>query len=416
MDRKKALNYYRREDILDTLVNISDKREISAELYNGSFTSRPKIIQYRNDVLNLVRKGAVAFHTSVERWKNPMELDTSMSRDQLDRLRTGWDLILDIDSALDIEAGKTALKLILEFLESYGIDSYGVKFSGRRGFHILVPWECFPGKVDFENTENQFPEIPQAIAGYIRKNIRDDLLQELKDLKGGFSELINEVEGSIEELDPFHFVDVEKDWGKRHLFRMPYSLHRSTGLVSYPLRKNEIKDFEMKDAKPENIETGKKFLKIPSDSQATELLIDSLDWFSKRKKKDLQSEEKSEDKSEIKPEDPVNKKKFPPCIKLILEGISDGRKRSVFILINFLRRMSWDWDKIEETLYEWNEKNDQKLRENYIETQIKWFKRQDRKMLPPSCDNELYYLSFNVCKPDEKCEEIKNPVVYPFKK
>lgn len=415
MDRKKTLQYYKKGQVLESLLEVSKDREISVELYNGNFTTRPKIIQYKNDIINLVQKGAVSFHTSVERWKNPMELDTSLNKKELNRLRKGWDLVLDIDSALDIEAGKIALNKILSLLDEYNIKSYGTKFSGRRGFHVIVPWECFPEKVDFEATEKQFPSIPQTIASYIRYRIENELLQELKKLKGGFSELIKEIQGSIDELDPFLFVDIEKDWSKRHLFRMPYSLHRSTGLVSYPLERSEISSFDLQDAKPENIKTGKKFLKEPELNEAVDLVIDALNWMSKRKKKEKRSQSDKK-KNKIKPKKAVNKNKFPPCIKLILDGLQDGRKRSVFILITFLRKMGWKWEKVEKTLQEWNEKNDRKLDENYIDTQIRWFKRQKREMLPPSCNNGLYYKSFNVCKPDSKCEKIKNPVVYPFKK
>lgn len=420
MDREDVFDYYTRETILESIVDSSKNREVSAALRSGGYTSRPNIVEYPQDVKKLLKDGAVSFHGSVERWSNPMQIDTKMSSDDFNRLRKGWDLIIDIDSSMGIEAAKITVLKVIGFLESYGIESYGVKFSGRRGFHVGIPWESFPAKVDFERTEKKFPEIPQAVVSYIRNEVESELLESFIDMKGSFHELSKELEGPVESLSPFAFVDIEKDWGRRHLFRLPYSLHEKTWLVSYPMEKEEIESFEMDNAKPENIETGRSFLDEPDKKEAMQLVIDSVNWVNKQKEREKEEiEEKTE---KIEPDEPIPEKRFPPCVKLILEGLPDGRKRSVFILITFLRNMKWDWDRIEEKLKEWNDDNKPPLSENYINTQIKWFKRQDRELLSPSCDHDLYYTSFGVCKPDEICKDgteeiqIKNPVVYPFKK
>jgi DNA primase large subunit len=113
---------------------------------------------------------------------------------------------------------------------------------------------------------------------------------------------------------------------------------------------------------------------------------------------------------------------FPPCIKNILQGLSDGRKRSLFILTNFLKNMGWSLDKIENKINEWNSKNVPPLRNSYLRTQLRWHFRQERNLLPPNCDNENFYKDIGVCKPDEFCTDmgekivIKNPVNYPFKR
>ncbi len=418
MDRNEVIDYYKQEEILESILQVSKNREVGGTLYNGRYTSRPNVLQYKNDLMGLVKKGVVAFHASVERWKNPMKLDTKMRKDDMNRLRNGWDLILDIDSDMGLEAAKLAAKRIIQVLEDYKIEDYGLKFSGRRGFHICVPWRAFPKKVDFEDTSNQFPEIPQAVASYIREKIKPLLLQDLIELKGSFHELSQDIEGHVDRLTPFVFVEVEKDWGKRHLFRMPYSLHDSTWLVSYPLKKEELDGFEMEDASPGRVELGREFFKNVERACAKDLVVDAVNWMSKKR-------ERKEDKEEvekIKPTDPIPEDRFPPCIKNILDGIPGGRKRSVFVLITFLRRMGWDWEKVEERLGAWNDKNDPPLQENYINTQLKWFKRQERDLVSPSCDNGMYYRSFGVCSPDKKCKQgtdeikIKNPVVYPFKK
>ena len=77
--------------------------------------------------------------------------------------------------------------------------------------------------------------------------------------------------------------------------------------------------------------------------------------------------------------------------------------------------MGWKKDEIEKRIFEWNKKNRPPLRDNYISTQLKWFERQNRDLLPPNCDNQQFYKSFGVCQPDKKCKKVKSPVVYPFK-
>ena len=104
-------------------------------------------------------------------------------------------------------------------------------------------------------------------------------------------------------------------------------------------------------------------------------------------------------------------------IKLILNtGLSDGRKRALFILINFLTSLGWNYDDIEKYLKEWNKKNNEPLRENYLLGQLRYHKTQKKKILPANCNNMMYYVDIGVCKPDNLCTKIKNPVSYALRK
>ncbi len=48
---------------------------------------------------------------------------------------------------------------------------------------------------------------------------------------------------------------------------------------------------------------------------------------------------------------------FPPCIKGLMEGVkSDGRKRALFILLNFLTGVGYDTNSIEKIISEWGKK------------------------------------------------------------
>ena len=92
--------------------------------------------------------------------------------------------------------------------------------------------------------------------------------------------------------------------------------------------------------------------------------------------------------------------------------MKDGRKRFSFILINFLTSVGWDYDKIEKLLVEWNKKNYEQLREVNLLGQLKYHKRNKKKILPPNCDNAAYYKDIGICNPDNLCNRIKNPVNY----
>ena len=51
------------------------------------------------------------------------------------------------------------------------------------------------------------------------------------------------------------------------------------------------------------------------------------------------------------------------------------------------------------------------LRDGYVKSQVSWFKRQNKKVLPPNCSNQMYYVNIGVCRPDNLCSKIKNPVL-----
>ena len=106
-------------------------------------------------------------------------------------------------------------------------------------------------------------------------------------------------------------------------------------------------------------------------------------------------------------------KLFPPCIKLILNGMKDGRKRALFVLINFFRTLNLDKDELEKRIYDWNKKNTPELKQGYIKSQLTW-SYSKKPLLPPNCKE--YYQNLGVCKPDNLCKRIKNPVNYPVLK
>ena len=261
-----------------------------------------------------------------------------------------------------------------------------------------------------------FPELSRYIANFIKNMVKDHLSQRILE-KYTVHEIETKFNIKKEEFqksnifNPFALVDIDSVLiSSRHMFRAPYSINEKSGLVSIPISVNEIKNFNKKDAIPENIEVKKHFLNQEEfkENESKQLFIQTLDWQSKQKK---QQEEKSTFIVNKKDTVKISDKHFPNCIKKILEGIkTDGRKRALFILITFLRKSNYSYEDIEPLLVEWNKKNYSPLPENYIKSQISWYKRQKQDIMPPNCDNEAYYSSLGIkCN---YCEKFKNPLNY----
>lgn len=406
MKNFEILKYYSQERVQEALLKAAKDREAISSLEDGAYLRRPDVLLYPRDILERVKRGAVSFHYSVERWHQPMQLSAEMPQRELSSMRKGWDFVLDIDSKVRLEHAKIAVRVVYDFLKDLGVEPT-VKFSGRRGFHVAIAAEAFPKSVDFSETAKRYPEMPQILVSFIREKIKDTLLDALIAEEGGVAALTRTL--AVSRLSPYEFIEFEKNWGNRHLFRAPYSLHEKSWLVSLPLDIKQIEKFRAEDASPQKVEAAepRDFL-VNKNEEATELLLQALDWNAKQKVESIAAAKKT-----FSVKAPVDEQFFPPCIKNILSGLSDGRKRSLFTLITFLQNMNWTAEKIEPALQEWNSRNASPLPERMLRTQLKWHLRQSRKILPANCSSELFYKSLDVCKREANCG--KNPVNYAFK-
>jgi DNA primase catalytic subunit len=432
----KTLSFYKRKDIREELVRQAKDKEVAFR-FDEAFGKRPEVLTYPNDVLELAKQRVTSFHCSEELWKNPLQLSSTLRKEELDALRKGWDLVLDIDCKF-FEYSKIAAHYTVQALKQNGVKSITAKFSGNKGFHIAVPFEAFPKSVGGEDLIHLFPEAARRIALYIteiiRKPLADDIMKlEKNDFpsvmkKTGFSEEdikryeLNEFGDKIPKLnvDPFLEIDTVLI-APRHLYRMPYSFHEKSQLISVPVDINTILSFEKEDAKPENVKVNHPFLvREVSHPDAETLLRNAFDFAPQRSgwnEMDDESPEKKYGKATYSlPEKAIGEENFPPCIKLILNGLEDGRKRGCFVLINFLISCGWDYELIEKMLLDWNEKNTEPLRPQYILGQLRYAKQYKKVLPPPNCNNLSYYKSFSICKPDDLCKQVKNPLQYAKRK
>ncbi len=176
-----ALSYYSRLEIQNAMFEFCKHRETVANFNNKFFAKRPDTFDYPSDIVNAARDGATSFHSSEEIWYNPLDINTDMNPEQYNKIRSGWDFLIDIDSPF-LDYGKIAARLIIDVLESHGVKNFGVKFSGGKGFHIIVPFKSFPEEVRGEKTKDNFPEWPRLIAGYIFSQIRGPMNREILNL------------------------------------------------------------------------------------------------------------------------------------------------------------------------------------------------------------------------------------------
>jgi len=411
------LNYYSRKDIQKSIFESSVNRELAVKFGDKGFGKRPDILQFEKDIYELAKQGATSFHISEERWKNPLLLKPGMTKNQFDGLRTSWDLLIDLDG--EFEYTKVAAYLITEALKFHNLNSYSIKFSGSRGFHIIIPFETFPNSLNKIETKLLFPDLARIIINYLKQMIKDSLAQELIK-KHGIEENVN----------PFSLVDVDSiAISNRHMFRAPYSYNEKSGLISIPINEEDILNFDKETAKIENVKTNIKFFDLEKikPGEASQLIIQAYDWNHKAKRQQEDKEIKilNNKKDFQQLTSALKTEYFPPCVTKCLNGLEDGKKRFLFILMNFLKNVGYNNDGIKNIVLEWNKKNKEPLRENYIISQLNWNRRQKQGPLPQNCpidkenlssNSDNIYIDLNICDPDNLCKLIKNPVNYTIRK
>lgn len=502
--------YYSNPRVQEALLKFSQGREVVPR-YFESFGKRPDTLQYNSDIMGLVKKGATSFHASEEIWHDPLKVDSNMRPEELNELRKSWDLLIDIDSKY-LDLAKVLALVVIKALEQHGVKNYSVKFSGSKGFHIIISGKAFPSELEGKKMNEMFPEWPRAICEYLMNNVRKEYNKLASGVMGNIETIKKATKLTEEEFlasvcpkcgrpakkgnlillkcpncsftiqrkdmkltkrklscpqdacaGVLYIVD-EKDYFKcefceglssidktetsgkykatytkeaskskeysnefeeeisgeifgspdlvlvapRHLFRMPYSLHEKTSLVSAVLKKEEIERFEpLKDADPLRVQI-RDFLPMNFENEAERLLISALKWKKENTvEEDIFQKKKYSNTGKIEITG-VKEEMFPKPIKKLLKGLKDGRKRGLFILITFLRSLNFSAEFINQRIREWNLLNDPPLKEGYVKSQIDWHLKQRKQILPPNYDNNNFYKDLGLL--DEK-PKVKNPIV-----
>ena len=405
--RKITQLYYSRKDVQKAIFSFSQNRETIPRYFEG-FGKRPDNFQYQGDIFELVKKGATSFHCSEELWNDPLAISTSMTEKQLKESRIGWDLLLDIDSKY-LDYSKIMAELIIRVLQFHGIKNIGIKFSGSKGFHILVPWKAFPKTIHNTQTSEMFPEWPRIITKYIMEMTKKELIEKITQLTKP-NKYVKDFQASGEVMPDLILVS------PRHLFRMPYSLHEKTTLASVVLRPSELPGFQPKDADPLKAEI-KNFVPDVEEGEAAELLREALDWHKAQNPEETSAgNQQGKPDREFKPIvlKEISEKNFPPSIQKIFLGIKgDGRKRALFVILNFLRAVGMERKDVEEMIAKWNAKNGIPLKEGYIKAQL--ISSYRGKSIPPPNFDKDHYRALSIVPTEEELR-YKNPISYMIRK
>ena len=465
---RDTLLWYKRLDVRKAMLLGAQNKEIGVR-YGEGFGKRPDSLEYEQEILDAVQQGATSFHASEELWTNPRLIETGMSKQQLDELRTGWDLVFDIDFT-SFEATKHITDALCKLLEQHSVKHYGVKFSGNKGFHVGIAWESFPEMHGATKTSTLFPDAARQIANYIVHHLdnpennfalsdqlrglltgaeirehtiivcakcgRDRIEKTLRNYyvcrKCGHTETTPEdieylqcavcasfMEKLVHEQDSDKAcvcgssetrekIDLKIDTqliSSRHLYRLEYCMHEKSGLVSVPISESRIIDFQRDEARPERVKTFSEFWNRTATGEVASLLAKAMVF------RAVDSKDNAEQKEVVWESEAAPEAAFPPAIKKMLAGMSDGRKRALFILTNFLRSVGWNYEMIEERLEEWNKANREPLKEVVLKGHLRYHKQRGTVILPPNFDNDIYK-DLGVLEHDELSAKMKNPVQY----
>jgi len=472
-----VLLHYKQEWVQQAILQNARNRELGVRYGSGGFGKRPNMLSFPGDVLALAQKGASSFHLSEEHWANPLQLSTEMSRKDLDELRIGWDLVIDVDFE-EWNATRIITHELIQALRRHNVKSISCKFSGNKGFHLGVPYAAFPENIHGKETRLWFPEGPKRVLEYLAHVIDSPengfAITKRLAKQGNEKILIQRVcekcgtshrqkEESVEFICPspscgkretasadtryllcpkcstimtktpgtgqqhcsscgskkfIEKLNLKIDAmliSSRHLYRSVYSLHEKSGLVSIPVDPDRVLEFDREMAQPKGLRQGELVFLDSSNADAGEagtLLTEAFDF-----RPQAAEEEKTGRPAEFEAiGERVPVEFFPPCMRQILEGVQDGRKRSLFILIKFLQNAGWELKEMDKLLHDWNARNPEPLREVSLKGQLRYHSQGRARTLPPNCDNMGYYRDFGVCHPDALCRMIKNPVQYVRRK
>ena len=85
-------------------------------------------------------------------------------------------MLLDIDSKY-LEYSKILAKYALKVLGFYGVKNVGIKFSGSKGFHIIIPCKAFPKEINGVKTSEMFPVYQELLQSSLMKRVKKMLLK-----------------------------------------------------------------------------------------------------------------------------------------------------------------------------------------------------------------------------------------------
>jgi len=294
--------YYEDGEILEALALQCRSRELwlrREDVPSHRPLKADSVEELKRHINDIRGEGIVSVYASVEVFSDPLLLTLKSPED----LRTGWELFIDLDSP-NYEDAKTCAVSIAGLLKTFSIKNFKVKFSGKRGFHIIVPgsaFDCFGG--GSREFIQAFPLVPKHVCRFLMVCLKP-----------------NQRRGVKMDLDVYK---------PRQMMRLAYSLHHDIGLVSLPLRAEEIEGFQLEDAKPDRLnQIDWEWLHLkPEIGEAYKLLKATAEWIQQNKTEPAIKI--------IEPGKAVGKAKsrYGWIEHLLVNPVDDGRHRLLWLVI-----------------------------------------------------------------------------------
>lgn len=228
------------------------------------------------------------------------------------------DFYMDFDSEEDIEKAREDLlfviwKLHLEAGFGLPMDAFRIYFSGKKGFHLVIPWQ-------YMNIE------PRDDLDSIFRWIGEDL----------FEQSINQT------------IDLVV-YERRRLFRLEHSIHQDTGLYKIPLHYEEAANMSIEDI--QSLAKKNRIIKYPMPH----IVVSAQNEYRRYIK---EYEEFLKMKRTQRPKGLSIKKGETPDViqELIDQGPIRGiRNETAAALTSFWKNQGYEPDEIFELLLEWNQ-------------------------------------------------------------
>ncbi len=106
--------------------------------------------------------------------------------------------------------------MLADVLKFHGIENFSVKFSGSKGFHIIIPWKAFPEQVYNQKTKDMFPEWARVICEYLGEIIRPKLSDKIFE-EQSLREVAEKTGKGEEDLIITECLSCKRAAGKREL-------------------------------------------------------------------------------------------------------------------------------------------------------------------------------------------------------
>src|SRR5215212_5341933 len=177
--------------------------------------------------------------------------------------RGAW-FVIDIDSRnLPTEMAQRAAIHAADVLAEQGIDAL-VKFSGSDGFHLM--WDVPDlGNLDDDTLWELERAVVRTVACEVeRRLVADPEASPIWEAVGAGNRAITT--GSADRENPNALLFDEYILKDSANFRVPYSIHPTTGLVAAPLTQSQLATFRPRDASPEAVVADWPAISLPRHS------------------------------------------------------------------------------------------------------------------------------------------------------